>query len=393
MRTVPAGRIVDNTFARLNNLSTSPAKSLEQSSLVVNMKDGPPSDTDLCLFMDIPLPATAIVSTPEMIFDGWLPFEENDAIIVESGDLCVRLWFDENCVDYPSMKSREEMGKWANPMMAIVHTEVRAAQIPPNLASCIEQHGKGNPTGNRDMDARFTELAARMYHLALSRVNRLITYCRTFSHQYWLQEYSLETGNMGSSFAHFRARARLGNGPWIRWLVPNSYRITLTVVRQEDWIGRDRWAAVKEFVGSENRPTLELEMLSDAWWFLGIGRGRSSVTHAVTALELALSNFASNPATPRLRMLKEVDRMDLGSLKAQVEHLGLSASVRHLLPLIFPENVLSAGVLQTCSDAIMVRQNVVHGGQRIVTHDKNIRYLKAIECAVETLMSHTASNL
>jgi hypothetical protein len=77
--------------------------------------------------------------------------------------------------------------------------------------------------------------------------------------------------------------------------------------------------------------------------------------------------------------------MGVDRLQKQVEHMGLSGTIRYLLPLLLPDDELPANVLQGCRDAIDARQNVVHNGQRDV---KNVEGLiSSIETCCETLSS------
>ena len=71
--------------------------------------------------------------------------------------------------------------------------------------------------------------------------------------------------------------------------------------------------------------------------------------------------------------------------------MGLSGSVRFLLPVILPEASVSTALLRKCFDAVDMRQNVVHNGQRDVDRVKLQSALESIRelCLVlESLQQH-----
>lgn len=102
------------------------------------------------------------------------------------------------------------------------------------------------------------------------------------------------------------------------------------------------------------------------------------MTEAVTALEVALYVFASEPSIDQALGPILAQRMDLGSMGEQVAHMGLTGSVRYLLPVVFPEWELPQNILEGCRTAIQQRQNIVHNGQRTVSEDVLRRSLASI---------------
>jgi len=92
----------------------------------------------------------------------------------------------------------------------------------------------------------------------------------------------------------------------------------------------------------------------------------------VTALEVAVSDFSRSDKCNQALASKYGPRMGIDRLQKQVDHMGLSGTVRYLLPLLLPEDALPENILKGCRDAIDARQNVVHNGQREV---KNVKHL------------------
>jgi hypothetical protein len=166
---------------------------------------------------------------------------------------------------------------------------------------------------------------------------------------------------------------QIGN-EWIRWF-PDVRQITH--VRDGDYsnknryLDKDSWIEVKKFMNSKNRVRLAMELLAGAEWLAGMGHRRSALTEAVTALEVAIFDFAQSQNANDAFGHVASQRLNIGSLKKQVEHLGLSGTISFLFPIILTEDIVSTEILKHCQDAIQQRNNVVHNGQRDV-NDKNI---------------------
>lgn len=126
-----------------------------------------------------------------------------------------------------------------------------------------------------------------------------------------------------------------------------------------------------------------LELLSGAEQLAGNGYARSALTEAVTALEVAISDFARSPQHNQKLALIVGPRLGVTRLQKQIEHIGLSGTVSYLLPLLLPDSVLSVKVLEGCRNAIDTRQNVVHNGQREV-HDL-IEHIASIKACCKAL--------
>ena len=133
--------------------------------------------------------------------------------------------------------------------------------------------------------------------------------------------------------------------------------------------GSEDWNEAREFVLKGRRTRLVDELLVGAEELASEGYRRGALTEAVTALEVAIHEFARHPATQAFGA-KLGQRMDVPKLSKQVEHLGLSGTVRYLLPAILKNDQVDTEVLRECSRAVEMRQNVVHNGQRDVEEAK-----------------------
>lgn len=105
----------------------------------------------------------------------------------------------------------------------------------------------------------------------------------------------------------------------------------------------------------------------------------------------ALYAFAAHPTIDAKLATVLGPRMNLDTLKQQVKHMGLSGSMLYLLPVLFSKADLSETVLDACRDAIAVRNDVVHNGQRHVRPETLTRSLTSIRSMCDFLESFTAS--
>jgi hypothetical protein len=144
-------------------------------------------------------------------------------------------------------------------------------------------------------------------------------------------------------------------------------------------------------MASSSRPRLVGTLLAGAEQLAGEGHTRSALTEAVTALEVALFEFARNPAVSLLAPGYSTERVGLESLHSHVDHLGLTASLHYLLPLVVPEELLSSEVLKNARKAVAARQTVVHGGQRTIAPTALREFLGAIREVCAALEGLTAA--
>lgn len=130
-------------------------------------------------------------------------------------------------------------------------------------------------------------------------------------------------------------------------------------------------------------------MLAGAEELAGYGHTRSSLTEAITALEVALTRFGKSPRMENVQPSEVLARMGIERLAHQIEHLGLTGSVSYLLPLLFPEAVMSAALLSGVRDAIQQRQTVVHSGAGEVDPNRLQTLLRALRDLCAILEKHT----
>ena len=344
--------------------------------------------------LEIPLLADPIVNTPRFTFTRWMPLAHDESIVIESEDYVLKLWFDEGCWGRVT-HAGGSINKHKNVLVDKVFADVTLLNVPDDLVEYIEQTASAPEPPESPHRLAYRQLGQKVYCVALTRVNRLIAFARSEKGQYWLREHrmDLEKGLYAVNL-NFNAQVQI-SGRWFRWF---SDVRQLVIGReggcQDDrrFIDKESCKAVQDFVQSNRSTSLVGELVAGAEWLAGIGHTRSALTELVTALEVAVADFARHPNAERAFGRVSAQRMKVDSLKGWIDRLGLSGTVNYLLPTIFTEETLPTDLLRTCQEAIQVRQNVVHNAQRRVKKHKLAVYITAVRDTCRLLHSYCESD-
>ena len=211
-------------------------------------------------------------------------------------------------------------------------------------------------------------------------MNRLIAYVRVYKDQYWLQEYPLDK----EYSTRFSSKARINNGEWFNWIPSNIHHFNI-VLNMNRNINENDWNSIKEFVSSSKKTDFHWHLLAEAEALASINNKRSALTEAITALEVAVDHFVSDPNVSLIFGEHLSKRMGIATLEKQVKHMGLSGAINYLFPVLFNEEQVSSSVLTICQEALAVRGNVVHNGQREIDEKKLEKYINGIRQLCEVL--------
>lgn len=225
----------------------------------------------------------------------------------------------------------------------------------------------------------------------MNHINRLISFLRVEKGQYWLEEYEVNPDRMASAYTSFRAVCSRDGVRWYNWRPTSSEQLTVVMTGESSWIERDDWSRAAGYVSGKGRSNFVFDLLMSAQANAWGGLRRTALVDAVTALEVAISDFAKSPRSDRAFGRTLADRMAVGSLKSQVEHMGVSGTVRYLFPVIFPEEVVPGDLLKACQRAVDERNNVVHNGQRDVEEKRVLRAVSSIKKLCRVLRQLTES--
>lgn len=340
-------------------------------------------NNNLHITCKIPLEAEPLIGTPNLTFASWLPLGIEKGITVIDGDIEVTLWFDLST----TMGLKEaDIVHHCNVLVHHIKANIRVSSINDSLAAYIQNRDFSRlPTvDERGVQAEYEALGRRVLAAVMKPVNRLIAYVRAFKGQYWLVEYKIDPNFLNQYFMRFEAQAAFDEKSWVRFqpTVGDTLVLEIDPDSESTYISEEDWQAVTDFVKSEGRSPLVGELLASAEHLAGQGYFRSAITEAVTALEVALYQFGRSENAKQLFQPDLLGRMQFASLENQIKGLGLRGTVRFLLPILLPEQVLSTDIIKGCQKAVDIRNEVVHRGQREIKDeklfDKSLRDIKQL---------------
>jgi hypothetical protein len=301
----------------------------------------------LLIQMTIPVPTQKIVSVPSLLFGRWLPTKEEDFIHVNDGDLSLKLWWDTSCTHWPE-KDASELSGCVNVPVHSIKADVHINEVSDDLMVFLIEAGKeGKYLPDSSLKQQSEELGQRVHRFVLSHFNRLVSYVSAQKGQFWLEEYPIVSDAMSSDFARFSATLTV-DASVCHFRPTDVHRLTITLMDESRYLREADWPKAKDFVKSAERTSLVLQLLASAESFARMDHRRAALVEAVTALEVAISEFAKSPKAQEAFGSVLAERFDTPSLKSQVEHLGLSGGVRYLLAVIFSPERLPTNLLRAC---------------------------------------------
>ncbi len=289
--------------------------------------------------------------------------------------------------------------KLVNTPINKVFVDVECQEVSDDLARFIiderealqgRHHGlQPDDPACEQLATEYRELGDRVLMAVVFTFNRLVSYARNHKGQHWLRERSARLERLQSANVVYQSRVTVDGQEWFRWCPPSIDRFTVHVASDDTSIREEEWESIRLFVGGNSRPDLTLELLSNAYSLIDAALLRGAIVEAVSALETAIAAFSAAPAleTPQGKDLCE--RMDLKSVETQVQKLGLRGTVKYLLPILFPKEVLSTELLRMCQKAVDTRNTVIHRGQRTVSEKRIRRLVGAVRQLCEVLGHHT----
>jgi hypothetical protein len=343
----------------------------------------------LTVELKVPIETEPLIGAPALTFSHWLPIGKSNGISVTEDGLKLLLWFDLQSTWWASQPTEEELKNHVNVLAHYVRAEIMVEGVGSDLAKYMQTRDfKRSPNeSERATQNEYEQLGARILRVLLKRTNRIIAYARAIKGQYWLLEYGTDMGRLHSYFQTFEARGQIDSGKPFRFQPGVGDTLHIAMTPEDKFITESEWSEVSKFVTSEQRPPLVFELLAGAEQLAGNSYARSALTEAVTALEVAISDFGRLQSHNSKLSSLFGPRLGVDRLQKQIEHMGLSGTISYLLPLILPDAVLSAEILSGCRDAITARQNVVHNGQREVPGLH--RYISSIKACCKILREYS----
>lgn len=331
----------------------------------------------LVIRMSIPIECREIVALPAVLFSRWLPSTIDDHIIVQRENFELAIWFDVSGLDFPP--DEERLDRTPILLAERANIEVTVRGLEAELIDFVVRPPRTSDSGDARLKETLEQLGINIYKFIVLTLNRLITYLRVEKGQYWLKEHDQDTGLMGSELLQYNAEVSADRKSWRRWTPTDLQTMRVNMNPESSWIHREDWLKAGEYVKTQRSSNFVLDLLSTSRSNAYIGSRRAALLDAVTALEISISEFSQSPNARRAFGDIVSRRMDITSLKTQIDRLGNSSTIKYLFPVIFSENTMPTETLKICSDAIDERNNVIHNGQRDVSSKKIHKYIDAMD--------------
>lgn len=339
-------------------------------------------------------------SSQSIVFSQWIPDNKSDVLIKQYEGVTIRLYFDIKCVSMLGDVTKEGIKSSNTNYVSKLYAVANLNEINSELTSFIfnerdSASGKhhGIVPGNEryeHLNYEYKCLGEVVIKAVNDACNRLIEYARNNKGQYWLTALNKDNENLLNRNNSWRAEASINDGDKFRWVPPGTNVIQFeAMVPRESSIKESEWNDVKLNLGSPSRTPLVFELMSNARYLLSEGHRRSAVLEVVSALEVATNDFFKSPNVTALNTPEYASRIDFANLGNQSSHLGFSGSIRYLVPLLFSRDYISDTILGKCYQAIEVRNNVVHTGQRNVGKELAREIVNACVVCCKVLDQHT----
>lgn len=224
-------------------------------------------------------------------------------------------------------------------------------------------------------------------------VNRLIEFVSANKGQYWLQTIHFDREKLNTELSNIDFKVSANGSDFIEFCMNYFDTIIVNVNGSENGIIENNWQDIADFIKSNSRTNLSLELLSNAKLLLENGYGRSAIIEVCSALETAVNEFAKIKDHSWLKRISDYKGISSESIKTQIEHLRFSGTVKILFPILLDKTEISQSILSDCERAIEIRNNVVHNGQRTVKLSEIKGLIKSIEQLIKFLLQKILPNL
>jgi hypothetical protein len=324
-----------------------------------------------------------------IVFNRWLPRGPENGIKFTHGSCSGLLWFETKSAGWIHDEAgiEQTINVQAESAFAEVVTKVEAA-----FAAWMQNRDCSHPPPPEEQDlSRRYEQHGHIVLAALNHgLNRFLSFVRIEKGQYGVQQKVLGDDRLSSHAVATNARAKVGDGEWFRWCPTHVISLTARASSDNDprFLRPADWPRVQEFVSSNRKPTLTLELMAGAEGLADEGSDRAALTEAVAAVEVAIAKFVPSPQAAGKLPDAVRSRLGTSSLRRLADTLGLRGTVAVLLPFLLPAEELPADLLRTCADAISERQTVIHKGQREVVPARLRQHLVSLRRLCELLLRH-----
>jgi hypothetical protein len=330
-----------------------------------------------------------------LLFYQWIPDGLKDALHLVEGPFNLSVWLNRDCVySFHGLieLTDEEIHKWVAIPAVRFFIDVTPPPVSEELAAFIVESASrpGNAALTSDdfivrtRALEYQKLGWCVLRPVLKVANRIIDWAYAEHRHFWLSTFDEDAPIMMSRNIQFDTKVSIEGGPWLRWFPPNNDTHNIGTIGGQKGLTSEGWTTLGRYLQTDRRSSLTGELLGNASVILAHGHGRAALIEAVSALEFAVRRFARSPRRESLR-IELPGNITGNDVKTAIEHLGFTAAVRFLLPLIIREEEFPIEAHHIASIAIELRHNIIHNGQRNVDPNEVEKFIRAIRVLAEAL--------
>jgi len=191
--------------------------------------------------------------------------------------------------------------------------------------------------------------------------------------QYWLQN-SHEIELLSDREILINLQIMNPEEKWVQFCA-STISLETPIPSSDELINRERWFQIKELLDNNYKPDLSIVFFRNAQLYLRKNDFRLAIVEACIALERAISKFIPSFITTEIRE----------EYRSALQGDSLSKKVEILLPLLVDGLSVYDKTIETCKDAVNLRNQVIHRS-RVKLTEKEIRdSLKAIKSILDKL--------
>lgn len=329
-----------------------------------------------------------------LVTSGWIP-EISNSININipesnsiSKSISMKMYCSRKAIDIITGLSEvqdESLEKWLRLPIKYLTVSFTFTDVEDMLANYILNSCE--PI-NHELEERVIELAFLIQNNIENYVNRFIAFVRCNKGQYWLKPLLFDKMRLSSNIKELSTLVSSTNDNWSEFIVKKPSSFILPLQNDMNTLVKEDWQCLEDFVKSQSRSNLALELIANAYQLLDDNYSRSSIIEACCALEAAVSIFKDLEDFSWLERSEFSARIPSENIESQIKHLGFSSTIKILFPIIFTENEVPQEVLCDCCRAIEIRNNIVHNGtgQRKVSKNHLKRILPSVEFLCKFLL-------
>jgi hypothetical protein len=312
-----------------------------------------------------------------LLFNGFLPESEADTLNLSLNEGKFRAAISisdrkrqlDDISDIPS--DPEQLKRYINLPCSGLTMELLATDVPNDVVEALRAN----------MPTEGTETFGKLvFDVVLGIQNSIIEFCRNVMKQYWLEPLTVNPDNYQSFLDERRTLWLDSDGNWKRFRVSRENSITIVCQVLEGGVDLESWRAMQIFIEQRRRASMRDVLIANCIKHLDQGNGRLAIVESVITLEAAIKQLLPKvilrlPGTPQIDE-KMIDRL--------VEKAGLRNVAEVGLLMISASAKIDMGDIQMATEAIEVRNEIIHGPRRAVDGTTARKYVLAINRIVET---------